>query len=207
MQKKSKENERMLRIYQREQDILSLGPGKRYCLWVQGCNRHCHGCISPLSQDLNGGYLMSPRAVAMEIALSAAEGVTISGGEPFLQSTELAEMLTDLKIMTGRETGVIIYTGYLLEELQKMEEAQPLLAMTDLLIDGPYIQELDDGKALRGSSNQGIHYLTPRYDRPEIRDMYGADRRVVQTIRHGFGITRVGVYNYDNTNIEEVYLL
>ena len=30
----------------------------------------------------------------------------------------------------------------------------------DLLIDGPYIEELNDGKGLRGSSNQRLHFLT-----------------------------------------------
>jgi len=36
------------------------------------------------------------------------------------------------------------------------------LAEIDVLIDGPYVAALNDGRGLRGSSNQRIHFLTDR---------------------------------------------
>ena len=59
------------------------------------------------------------------------------------------------------ELNVMVFTGYQVEDLT-WPESQELLAHTDLLIDGPYRQELNDNQGLRGSSNQRLHFLTPR---------------------------------------------
>ena len=193
-----------LLIYQREPEIYTLGPGRRYCLWVQGCERRCPGCVSVYSRDLNAGYRMEASAVALEIKMNAPDGVTISGGEPFLQAGALADMLGILKEQMRYDTGIILYTGYRMEELETVPDADRLLRYVDLLIDGPYIRELDDGGSLRGSSNQRVIPLTPRYDRPEILSLYGAPRRSVQVIRHGFGESRVGVINDNDKNYTEV---
>lgn len=193
-----------LRLYQREPDVCTLGPGRRYCLWVQGCERSCPGCISVYSRDPQAGYDMSLHALAMEIKLSRPDGLTISGGEPFLQAEALGELLRLLKTGMNCDVGVIVYTGYTLEELRQRPSAQPLLEQTDLLIDGPYVQELDDGLSLRGSSNQRVIPLTQRYNRPEILSLYGQDRRSVQIVRHGYGICRIGVANENDTNYEVI---
>lgn len=157
------------------------------------------------SRDMYGGELLPPGAIAAEIVFSRPDGITISGGEPFLQAAELADMLRKVADLSGEKPGVIIYTGYTLEELETLPGAQELLALTDILIDGPYIRELDDGKSLRGSSNQRVHFLSDRYDTPEVRAMYGTDTRTYQIIRHGFGICRVGVVNDNDINTMEVY--
>lgn len=147
---------------------------------------------------------MSLHALAMEIKMSRPDGLTISGGEPFLQAEMLSELLRLLKKGMNCDVGVIVYTGYTLEELQRMPFAQGLLEQTDLLIDGPYVQELDDGLSLRGSSNQRVIPLTDRYNRPEILSLYGQDLRTVQIVRHGFGICRVGVANENDKNYEVI---
>lgn len=92
-----------------------------------------------------------------------SEGITITGGEPFLQSFELVKMLKLIK--TKRDYGVIIYSGFLREELENGtdESKIQLLSDTDILIDGHYEKKLDDGKPFRGSSNQRIHLLSERY--------------------------------------------
>lgn len=101
--------------------------------------------------------------------VSDTEGITISGGEPFLQAEELATMIDGIK--AKRDYGVIIYTGFLKEELDKKNEngVQRLLLHADILIDGHYIKELDDGKPYRGSSNQNIYLMTDRY-KPVFND-------------------------------------
>jgi anaerobic ribonucleoside-triphosphate reductase activating protein len=139
---------------------------------------------------------MTAGALAAEIALSRPDGVTISGGEPFLQAAALAEMLRILRLDFGYDTGVIVYTGFLLEELQQIPAMKPLLEQTDLLIDGPYVRELDDGRSLRGSSNQRIIPLTNRYNRPEILSLYGAEGRRTEYFWHGGSINCVGVDNH-----------
>lgn len=193
-----------LQLYQREPNVYTLGPGRRYCLWVQGCERQCPGCISEYSRDPQGGYSMSIQALALEIKLSRPEGLTVSGGEPFLQAEALGELLQILKNDMNCSIGVIVYTGYTYTELQQMPSAQALLSHTDLLIDGPYIQELDDGLSLRGSSNQQVIPLTERYAKPEILSLYGQNKRTVQVIRHGFGVCRIGVANENDKNYEVI---
>ncbi len=186
----------MIRVAFREKAVRVLGPGSRYCLWVQGCPRRCPGCVSPEDQPLDGGYWMSARALAAEVALSGTDGVTISGGEPFLQAEALAEMLRCLRMDFRCDPGVIVYTGYVMEELKDVPHADDLLAQTDLLIDGPYVRELDDGKSLRGSSNQRVIPLTDRYNNPGILAQYGAEGRETEYIWHGNAVNCVGVADH-----------
>ncbi len=114
------------------------------------------------------------------LKVADVEGITISGGEPFLQPEELAVMLDGIK--EERDYGVIIYTGFLREELEKNSNVgvQRLLQHTDILIDGHYMQELDDGKPYRGSSNQKMHLLTDRYKSIFENYYKGTDKRNIE---------------------------
>lgn len=153
-----------LRIHQLGQHIHVLGPGTRFCIWTQGCMQRCPGCLAPDAQPLEGGYPISTEELARKIiADNDLDGITISGGEPFLQAEALIELLD--MVHEKRNLGVILYTGYLLEDIQAnvLPEAANLLKRIDLLIDGPYIETLNDNGALRGSSNQRILPLTDRY--------------------------------------------
>lgn len=75
------------------------------------------------------------------------EGVTISGGEPILQIQGLIELVRKLK---NHGLGIILYSGYLYDEIEEIEFGVELLRSIDVLIDGTYIRELDDGKPFRG---------------------------------------------------------
>jgi anaerobic ribonucleoside-triphosphate reductase activating protein len=97
-------------------------------------------------------------------AATGIEGITLSGGEPFLQIDALHELLR--RIRRNTNLGVIMYTGYYLRELKEMHDEKVdeiVSSLVDILIDGPYIDELNDGKSLRGSQNQTVHFLTKRY--------------------------------------------
>ena len=148
---------------------------------------------------MHAGTPMDTGALAWEIITSNAEGITISGGEPFLQAQALCRLLHTVK--RHRDMGVILYTGFLLEEIQQLESGPELLALCDLVIDGPYIQELDDSKSLRGSSNQRVIPLTDRY-KPYL-NLYGTGPRQVQIFRnlpqeiHWVGIPTAS--DYSNT--------
>lgn len=182
----------VLYLHMKEPCVTVLGPGKRFAVWTQGCNRRCPGCTAPEAWDMQAGEKIAVDALAMEITLSGADGLTISGGEPFLQPAALAKMI-DL-IRRKREMGVIVYTGFTLEQLREMPQAQPLLERIDLLIDGPYVREQDDGLSLRGSSNQRVIPLTERY----LKDLdhYGQPGRRVEIFRHGATTHRAGVADH-----------
>jgi len=138
-----------------------LGPGLRYVVWTQGCPFHCAECATPGSRPITKDKEVSIIALARDILSQPdIKGITISGGEPFLQAASLANLLT-MVLKERPELNVMVFTGYQVEDLT-WPESQELLAHTDLLIDGPYRQELNDNQGLRGSSNQRLHFLTPR---------------------------------------------
>lgn len=166
-----------------------LGPGTRYVLWTQGCHRNCPGCVAAGTYRMEDGKVISTDALAWEIALSGADGLTISGGEPFLQAPVLAELVKAVRKI--RPMGVIVYTGYQYEELQSLSEGAALLAEIDLLIDGAYVQALDDHRGLRGSSNQRVIPLTDTYR--DLAADYDTQPRKQEIFRHGSEIHEVGL--------------
>lgn len=142
-----------------------LGPGKRFAIWTQGCNRCCEGCMSPESRDFSKGTVWDTNEIANKIIKTEGiEGVTISGGEPFLQAEAICDIIDIIKRFYN--FSIIIYSGYLYRELQELDNifVKKLLFNTDLLIDGPYINEYNDGISLRGSSNQKVIQISKRYE-------------------------------------------
>ena len=165
-----------LKISHTESHTDLLGPGDRYCLWVHGCCFDCEGCLARNTRF--GAYRnVSVSALASDIKESGCDGITISGGEPFLQAEALAELVKE--VQAGRDIGVIIYSGFTLEELKERSDAPALLSVTDILIDGRYQKDLDDGRAYIGSSNQRLHYLTDRYKEAGKRYYSAPKRRAV----------------------------
>ena len=142
----------------------SLGPGWRAGLWVQGCENACPGCIAPEWQVQKSAILASPEALAERIlADPLVTGVTISGGEPFLQATGLTTLVQMMR--QRRCLDVICYTGYTMDELKSLPDQgaiQALLGGADVVIDGQYLDILNDGQGLRGSQNQVVHYISDR---------------------------------------------
>ena len=152
----------MLSIHDLCQDGTTvLGPGNRYVIWTQGCPFHCDGCITPKSQPISEEKQVCVYDLADDIlSRPQIDGITISGGEPFLQAAVLADLI-DIVLKKRPEITAISYTGYVMEDLL-WPDAKRLIAKLDLLIDGPYVQTLNDNKGLRGSSNQRFHFLTTR---------------------------------------------
>jgi len=142
----------------------TLGPGVRSVVWVQGCSLHCPGCIAPNWIPQREARLVAPGELAAELlADPAVSGLTLSGGEPMLQAAPLAAMVRAAR--QQRDVSVICYSGHTLTELRERPPAPgvtELLEQVDVLIDGPYVAAANDGRGLRGSSNQVIHYLTDR---------------------------------------------
>ncbi len=101
--------------------------------------------------------LYAPEGLAAWVrGIDGIDGLTVSGGEPFEQDLEALAAFLRLVKAPGRELSVLCYTGFRLEELQAMRGAVKVLRHIDLLVDGPYVEALNEGNALRGSSNQRI---------------------------------------------------
>lgn len=152
----------------------TLGPGKRFAIWVQGCCFNCRDCISPEWIPQTQGTLVEPKKLAEAIAsVPDIVGLTVSGGEPMLQAQALSELFTELRFnlskrsqkqTTATEFSIVCYTGFTLEELQAKSDPaiDRVLAAIDVSIDGQYIPELNDNRGWRGSTNQRVHFLTSR---------------------------------------------
>ena len=91
------------------------------------------------------------------------DGVTISGGDPFQQLEELDELVSFIAAEITND--ILIYTGYTLKQLQSWnnEHVTNIIGKIAVLIDGKYIDHLNDNRSLRGSSNQQIHLLNEKY--------------------------------------------
>lgn len=141
-----------------------LGPGRRYAIWVQGCGKRCPGCINPAGWDMVGGYERSVEALLATIHCTAdLDGITISGGEPFLQFNEVKRLVERLKATTDLD--VMIYTGYTVEELRARlgNGFSTFLTTVDILVDGEYVDSENTGSMYRGSDNQRILFGTEKY--------------------------------------------
>ena len=148
-----------LRISGIEPESIVDGPGIRYVIFVQGCPHHCPGCHNPQTHDFEGGHDQSLASMLEEIDKNPLlSGVTFSGGEPFCQAAALAELGQKVR---QRGLNLVCYSGYTFEELLALSEIKTeimdLLRITDILIDGRFIQkEKSLMLKFRGSRNQRI---------------------------------------------------
>lgn len=134
--------------------VMTLGPGRRLGIWFQGCSIHCAGCIAPENQAFDKNFAVPLENFFKEIQapLSDAEGVTISGGEPFDQAPALFELLKFFKAQ-GQED-ILIYSGYLNRKiLSEWPEIKNFIAA---LVDGPFIAGAVTESRWKGSENQEL---------------------------------------------------
>lgn len=149
------------------------GPGERFVVWVQGCPLACGGCWNPDTWPFARRDSREADALVVEIlSVKGIEGVTFTGGEPFAQARALAEVAARVQVAG---LSVVVFTGYEMDELDGAD-ARSLLAHTDLLVAGRYVQdEREEGLPLRGSRNQRLHFLSGRYGPIDVLDAPDAE--------------------------------
>jgi anaerobic ribonucleoside-triphosphate reductase activating protein len=135
------------------------GPGIRMVVFTQGCIHNCPDCHNPETHSFSkGNYMDIDKIVEMYKSNPLLDGITLSGGEPFLQSSNCSILANRIKGIGGN---VITYTGYTFEEIMKQANKnkgwKELLYATDILIDGPFqIDKRSLNLKFRGSTNQRI---------------------------------------------------
>lgn len=159
------------------------GPdGPRAVMWVSGCSIQCPGCQNKSLWFRRPEHRTSVRVAANALRDAGANGrpVTITGGEPLDQAIGLLALLTRVRTLDALDymprRHVIVYTGYTWAHIyHQITEGDAVLAMLleqiDVLVDGPYVEHLDDDSMQwRGSSNQrAIDVAATLGCRPEFR--------------------------------------
>lgn len=140
--------------------VTTLGPGRRVGIWFQGCSLHCPGCVSVDTWAAGHGRTTLKAVLeALEQWLPEADGITISGGEPFEQPEALEGLLRRLRPVVKPDCDFLVYSGYPWEKLESQVLGWP--GLIDGLISDPFAAEAAQTLALRGSDNQRMHLLTP----------------------------------------------
>ena len=173
-----------------------LGPGDRIGIWLCGCNRACPGCSNPELWSPRPEYEVSIEnlchLIDQVLSNHQVDGITITGGEPFQQADDLWKLISQL---SNQVPDILVYSGYRLQELYDLNDpaVNSVLNNVATLVDGAYIQELNDNSPLRGSSNQQIHILKDEY-----RDMYAhylkTTENKIQNFTTGDGVVSVGIH-------------
>lgn len=145
----------------------SEGPGKRFAIWVQGCEKRCPGCCNLDMQEIRKNIVVDTKdlieLIQQAMLCDEIEGVSFIGGEPILQAEGLSEIAS-----WAHSVGltVLVFTGYLYDDLKVMDNksVNKLLTETDLLVDGTFIQEeYDTERDWIGSKNQKVYFLSEAY--------------------------------------------
>lgn len=147
----------MIRLYGLVNDSIVDGKGMRLAIFMQGCKHGCKGCHNPKSWGMNDGYVESIESILDKVKSNPLlDGVTISGGEPFLQPVPFLKIITEVKKL-GLD--VWCYSGYTYEEILcgKIENSRAILENLDVLVDGKFEEDKKDLSLwYRGSSNQRV---------------------------------------------------
>lgn len=138
------------------------GEGIRFAIFMQGCLRNCEGCHNPETHALDGGKLINTEEILAAVKKNPLlNGITLTGGEPFLQidaANELARAAKQLGL------NVWCYTGFKFENLP-----EKWLKNIDVLVDGEFIESLRDLELqFRGSSNQRIIDVKKTFEQKKI---------------------------------------
>lgn len=174
-------------------------------IWMQGCLKRCPGCLFPAGQPLhrNGEHVEIPALLAEICSQKDIRGITVSGGEPFLQLAALEALVKGIKAHSTLD--MLIYSGYTLAELKARDDRRInfILANIDLLIDGEYREELNRNSIYRGSDNQMIHFLSPKY-LPWKEKMLSVRNRSIEFVQKGDDLFMIGIparnFNHDFYN-------
>ncbi len=147
---------------------IANGDGVRVSLYVSGCRVHCPGCFNKCTWDFNYGKAFSldtENEIIEALSKDFISGLTVLGGEPFEIENQkvLTPFLKKVKDIFPYKT-IWCYTGYLYDKdilpkdgKRHCDCTDEFLSFIDVLIDGPFVQELKDiSLQFRGSTNQRI---------------------------------------------------
>ena len=137
--------------------ITTLGPGQRIGIWFQGCSIRCPGCISVDTWSHTGKHVSVDEVISsISQWLPLAEGITISGGEPFEQPAALKLLAARLRPIFAGD--ILVYSGFALDKIQN--HLNEMIGLIDVVMTEPFLKDESQTMPLRGSDNQKLIVLT-----------------------------------------------
>ena len=143
------------------------GPGRRFVVLLPGCQHHCAGCAA--SQGPGSGVDFPMEELADQMDSQDAEGLTLTGGDPFDQPEACAALA---KAAHAQGKTVWCWTSRTFEDLAESGSPaqQALLKETDVLVDGPFLSHERSLDLLYcGSKNQRLIDVPATLAAGEIR--------------------------------------
>lgn len=179
--------------------VQALGPGKRIAIWVQGCTRRCPGCANPELWDLDGVDDM-PLDYVVAMVRSALRsyqlnGLTLTGGEPFLQAIEIVQLIDAVSDLCD---DILVFSGYTYNELLNSNDpaVSAMLNAISVIVDGPYQREMNLSEKLRGSSNQNIIILSSK-SKEKYEKYLSSGEKIFENFVASNGVISVGIHPPD----------
>lgn len=178
--------------------VTVLGPGRRVGIWLSGCPHHCDHCCNPELWEQHDDQEMSVDTIFAAIAAISkkgpVEGFVLTGGDPMYQAKELSVLLHILKTFSS---DILVYTGYEYEQLLSFCDPayKDCLKNISVLIDGKYIDALNDGTPLRGSQNQRILFLDNSIKERYLDYLAQVDSNEIQAFPTSDGFISVGIHH------------
>lgn len=148
---------------------IANGEGVRVSLFVSGCTRRCKNCFNEVAWDFTQGDLFDEEVenqILQALRSDYIAGLSLLGGEPLEPQNQRAlypfirrvkEVYPQKSIWCYTGCSLDEENGVLKEEQKNTEVTKELISLFDVLVDGPYMEELKDIRLkFRGSSNQRI---------------------------------------------------
>ncbi|MDD5089601.1 MAG: 4Fe-4S single cluster domain-containing protein [Candidatus Wallbacteria bacterium] len=175
--------------------VTALGPGVRSGIWFQGCRARCKGCIATHAQPFDQSKRIPVSEVLRLTGIHAAlgaEGLTVSGGEPFDQPAALREILNGARRQAF--TDILIYSRYRIEDL--IRKFPWIREFADAVVDGEFQAGNASLSHWKGSGNQRMCLVTRDRDLRRKYREYCAKvpvRRSLQVIRKNDRVYVLGI--------------
>ena len=138
-------------------DDMKNGDGLRTVLWVSGCDHRCRGCQNPQTWPENSGIPFDQAAhdeLFEALSRDYMTGITFSGGDPLYCSNieTVGALIQEIREKLPQKT-IWLYTGSLFEDIRRL----PFISQIDVIVDGPYIEDIRDPQLhWKGSKNQRV---------------------------------------------------
>lgn len=146
---------------------IANGTGVRVSLFVAGCSRHCAGCFNPETWDFNAGKVFDDSVmeeILNRLSFPYCNGLTLLGGEPFELANQRGLLPLAKRVREEfKDKTIWAYTGFTYDRdllpggKAYCEVTDELLDSLEVLVDGPFVENLKDvSLKFRGSANQRL---------------------------------------------------